>query len=93
MDSKRTVMTGAYSNQRPLNTEEQALFRQVTAHLSGVGYTPESVSTQVVAGRNYRFICKAVTVTREPQTYQAEVIVFEPLPGRGEPHITSIKRL
>lgn len=87
------MIAGGYSQQRPLKAEEVALFKQVTAELDGVSYTPESVSTQVVAGRNYRFICKAVTVTREPQTYQAEVVVFEPLPGRGEPRITSFKRL
>lgn len=86
-------MTGAYGQQRPLKATEAELFRTVTAGLDGVGYTPQSVATQVVAGTNYRFICNAVTTTREPQTYQAEVVVYQPLPGHGEARITKITRL
>ena len=48
---------------------------------------------QVVAGTNYRFVCKAKTVTPNPETYRAEVIVFKPLPGQGEAKITKITRL
>lgn len=88
------MIAGGYSQQRDLTPEELELFKTVTAEIDGVNYTPESVSTQVVAGKNYRFICKAVTVTAEPQTYQAEVTVFQPLPHKQEaPRITSIKKL
>lgn len=87
------VVTGGYTQQRPLSDEERELFRQVTHGMTGVSYTPETVATQVVAGTNYRFICTAKTATRNPETYQAEVTVFQPLPGRGEPKITAIKRL
>lgn len=52
--------------------------------MTGVSYTPESVATQVVAGTNYRFICTAKTATPGPETYEAEIIVFQPLPGQGE---------
>ena len=86
-------MTGAYTDQRPLNDEEKKLFRTVTANLAGVRYTPESVATQVVAGTNYRFVCTAEPVTQAPQTFRAEVFIFQPLPGRGEAHITEIRRL
>ncbi len=90
---ERVVMTGGYTEQRPLSEQERALFHQLTQGLTGVAYTPESVATQVVAGINYRFVCKARTVTLDPETYQAEVTVYQPLPGQGEARITSIKRL
>ena len=60
---------------------------------TGVSYTPESVATQVVAGTNYRFICTAKTATPGPETYEAEIIVFQPLPGQGEAKIAKITRL
>lgn len=91
--SEKTHLSGGFSAQRPLNEADQALFRSLTAELDGVGYTPQSVATQVVAGTNYRFICKAVTVTRKPKSYQAEVTIYKPLPNHGEPRITAIKKL
>lgn len=90
---KRMQMTGAYGQQRPLRAEEAELFRTMTTGLVGVSYTPQSVATQVVAGTNYRFICNAVTATHKPQSYQAEVVVYQPLPGQGEARITKITRL
>lgn len=91
--TKTQMIAGGYSQQREPNAEELALFKQVTAELDGVKYTPETVATQVVAGRNYRFVCKAVTATREPKTYKAEVVVYQPLPGQGEPRISKITKL
>ncbi len=90
---EQTQMCGGYTQQRPLTEEDQTLFDAVTEGMTGVVYTPESVATQVVAGTNYRFVCTAKTLTREPETYRAEVTVFQPLPGRGEAKITEIKRL
>ena len=46
-----------------------------------------------MAGTNYRFICTAKTVTPGPETYEAEIIVFQPLPGQGEAKIAKITRL
>lgn len=91
--TESTVLTGGYTQQRSLDDRERELFRQVTHGITGVSYTPESVATQIVAGTNYRFVCTAKTATLHPETYKAEVIVFQPLPGRGDPKITSIKRL
>ena len=90
---KKTILCGGYTQQRPLEASERELFRQVKAGMTGVSYTPESVGTQVVAGTNYRFVCKAKTMTPNPETYRAEVIVFKPLPGQGEAKITKITRL
>lgn len=91
--TEKTVLCGGYTQQRPLTEAETDLFRKVTHGMTGVSYTPQSVATQVVAGTNYRFVCTAKTATRNPETYQAEVIVYQPLPGQGEAKITSIKRL
>lgn len=91
--TESTVSVGGYTQQRPLDDPERELFRQVTHGMTGVSYTPESVATQIVAGTNYRFVCTAKTATLHTETYKAEVTVFQPLPGRGEPEITSIKRL
>lgn len=87
------TVTGGYTAQRALNDDEKALFNRVTAKIDSVKYTPESVATQVVSGTNYRFVCKAVSTSGQPQTYKAAVIVYQPLPNQGEARITKIERL
>ena len=82
-----------YTGQRPLEASDRELFRRATTGMTGVSYTPESVATQVVAGTNYRFICTAKTTTPGLETYEAEIIVFQPLPGQGEAKIAKITRL
>lgn len=86
-------LVGGYTDQRPLDDEDRRLFDKATENLAGVKYTPQTVATQVVAGTNYRFICTAETVTREPKAFRAEVTVFRPLPGQGAPRITQIRQL
>ena len=86
---EKTILCGGYTRQRPLEASDRELFRRATAGMTGVSYTPESVATQVVAGTNYRFICTAKTATPGPETYEAEIIVFQFRPaaagaGRGE---------
>lgn len=91
--SEKPILAGAYTQQRPLNDDDKALFRAAIAEIDGVGYHPETVATQVVAGTNYRFICTAKPSTLHPKEYKAEVTVFQPLPGRGDPKVTGVKRL
>lgn len=91
--TEKEMVAGGYTQQRALKEDETALFEAATRGLTGVSYTPESVATQIVAGTNYRFICTAVTATADPKTYKAMVTIFRPLPGRGDPKITSIERL
>ncbi|MEG0807831.1 MAG: hypothetical protein RR410_05695 [Alistipes sp.] len=91
--SEKTMLCGAYTAQREPTTEEIQLFAAVTASLSDVNYTPTSVATQVVAGTNYRFICKAEAVASQAPTHSVEIIVYRPLPQQGEPRITQITRL
>ena len=90
---EKQMLSGGYTQQRPLDAEELELFQKATDSLTGVSYTPESVATQVVAGTNFRFICSAQTTSSPPETYKAEVTIFRPLPGRGDAKISNIKRL
>jgi hypothetical protein len=85
------ALVGAYGPLEPLDTKTKEIFAKATKGLLGVGYTPLLVATQVVAGTNYFYICNARMVVPEAQPFSAEVIIFQPL--KGDPHITSIKRL
>ncbi len=90
----RKQTAGAYTEMRALTPEDKAVFDEAMQGLVGVTYTPDSVATQVVNGTNYKFLCKAVTATREPMTYAAEVVVYKPLPqSGGQAVLTSIVRL
>lgn len=70
----------------PVPDDALEVFARATAGTPHAGLVPEKVSTQVVAGTNYRFVCSdggdALVVS-----------VFEPLPGRGAPEISGVVRL
>lgn len=76
----------AYSTQ--ISTEEMNVFNQALEGLLGVNYTPLAVSTQVVAGMNYKFFCNAKGVYPNAIDEGAIVTIYQPL--EGQPHITSI---
>ncbi len=82
---------GGYSEFRKLTREEQLIFDQALEGLVGAGYTPLLVSTQVVAGLNYRFYCDAVGITNPPMYFNAYVYVFRSL--EGEIKLTKIARV
>jgi hypothetical protein len=85
------AMVGAYGAFQPVDSKTKDIFeRALKGHL-GVGYTPLIVSTQVVAGTNYLYMCNGQVVSPGAQPFPAEVIIFDPL--EGPPHITSIKRI
>ena len=73
---------------------------------------PVEVATQVVAGINYRFLCKTGSgsgseteggskvegglkdgIGSKVEGADIVVIVFKPLPGRGEPEVTGFEYL
>ena len=92
-----SAMTGAYGEQRELTDSEMEMFRSaVAAYDSTVYYTPLSVSTQVVAGTNYRFWCRSENLSESDAAQDNPghcwVIIFKPLPGRGEPVVTSVQK-
>ena len=74
--------TGAYDKPTKVTIEEIALFHKAVD--TRMALTPKKVSRQVVAGTNYEFICKGT------DGKEHVVVVFQPLPGQGEPRVTSI---
>lgn len=85
------IVPGSWSPFKALNDEEKQIFDKALKGLVGVVYTPEKVSSQVVAGVNYRFFCHAVTVTREEHKFHAIVKIHVAL--SGEAQITDIQRV
>lgn len=80
------MLCGGYSPESTeISAESLALFQSLIADSENKNLVPISVSTQVVAGMNYNFVCKD-SVTNKSY----EVIIYKPLPGRGDPSITSI---
>ncbi len=86
------TIVGGWTAYHPLTKEDQKVFDEALAGFTGVKYTPQSVSTQIVAGVNYRFRCKATLPGPEPIQWEAIVEIYAPL-GDKKPHITSINRL
>lgn len=84
------VMVGAYTPfTTEISPEAKEVFNKALAGLVGVDYTPLAVSTQVVAGTNYRFFCNAKPVYPNAPVEGAMVYIYQPL--EGEPHITNIQ--
>lgn len=98
--AKPQPLCGGYTEQREPTEEEMDMFRTVMTSVD-VAYTPLSVSTQVVAGTNYRFYCRYEDSSDGIQRKEADddkygycwVTIFKPLPGRGEPTLTSIEKI
>lgn len=90
--SSEPTLVGGYSEPRKLSNEERALFDDVAAEMAGVKYTPINVSTQIVVGVNYRFLCKGKEQERGGKKFYAVIVVHKPLPNAGEPKVISIER-
>ena len=72
-----------------LPEEVQKAFDTALAGFAGVGYSPIAyLGSQVVAGANYAILCNATTVTAEPQSALAVVVVYADLEGGAQ--ITSV---
>ncbi|KDC44967.1 hypothetical protein, partial [Pseudoalteromonas fuliginea] len=67
------------------------IFDQAMEGFVGVKYTPQSVSTQVVAGMNYRFKSLA-SMPPSDVVWEAIVEIYQPLNG-SRPYVTGITRL
>lgn len=76
-------LAGGFSDPRQLEESDLELFKAAAEAYGKPLPAPAHVSTQVVAGLNYRFVCQNDTI----------VTIFRPLPGRGEPGITSVKKV
>jgi len=79
--SETPPVIGVYSEDRPITGEDMAVFNEAMESLVGVSYEPTLVSTQAVAGINYRFTCTATPVIPDPEPYRALVFIHKPLEG------------
>lgn len=84
---------GGYSGIREPDMDEYQLFREVTDKVEGMTFTPLTVQTQVVAGINYKFYCRFCDGSEEYSPGHCYLTIYKPLPGQGEPTITSIEKL
>lgn len=82
-DFRQQFMTGAYADYREVSAEDMLVFSG--AYTGRIALHPQSVATQVVAGTNYKFICT------DDNGMVVKVVVFKPLPGRGEPEVSVIE--
>ena len=71
-----TTVVGEWTAFAKPTAVELEVFNEATKGFVGVKYTPEKVSSQVVEGMNYRFICKAVPATLDPLAFQAMVQIY-----------------
>jgi hypothetical protein len=90
LKAKGTIL-GGWTTYGALTAEDREVFNEALNGFVGVTYTPNEVSTQIVAGTNYRFKCTASTPPSEV-VWEAIVEIFQPL-GNQKPHITGITRL
>ncbi|MDR2704199.1 MAG: hypothetical protein LBC02_00315, partial [Planctomycetaceae bacterium] len=85
------TQVGGWSHYKALDDEAQKIFEEATNNLVGAKYTPFCVSGQVVAGKNYCFLCLSTTVTPDPVEKNVYVEVFVGLDGKaGKPKFTEL---
>ena len=78
---ERIQLVGAYTGQREPTAEELNLFRKV-APSSEMELTPISVSTQVVAGLNYKFLCSYEDKT-DGSKGRCLIVIYKDLQGNA----------
>jgi hypothetical protein len=88
--SNQATMCGGWTPYHDLTPEDQAVFDEAMNGFVGVHYKPQAVSTQVVAGVNYRFRCQASMPPAEV-LWEAIVEIFKPLDGKA--HVIGIVRI
>jgi len=88
--STQEALCGGWTPYTAITPEDRTIFDEALKGFVGVTYTPETVSTQIVAGTNYRFKCDA---SRPPAEviWEAIVEIYKPL--NEEPYITNITRI
>jgi flavodoxin len=84
------MLMGGFSEQRPLAAEDSAVFAEATKDYAYLGLKPLSVSTQIVAGTNYLFVCE-MNAFGGPAV-QTNVKIFKPLPDRGAAELIVVEK-
>lgn len=82
-DNISRFMTGAYTGYREMTLEENTIF--LDAYKAADKLHPWTVSTQVVAGINYRYACT------DENGEEYVVTIYKPLPNQGEPRVTGVE--
>lgn len=88
MDTK-TVVGGWTDFDFTISADAKEVLHSVTGKLLGVKYVPIAVSTQIVAGTNYCFLCEATGVFPGACTSLVEIYIYRPL--KGDAYLSSIK--
>lgn len=88
--SNQELPAGGWTPYHSLSKEDDAVFKEALQGHVGVHYVPQLVSTQVVAGTNYRFKCNA-SIPPALVIWEAIIEIFKPL--NGKPYITGIIRI
>lgn len=83
-------VVGGWTAYHKLTPEDKLVFDEALKGFVGVKYTPNTVSTQVVSGTNYRYKCTA-SVPPAEVVWEAIVEIYKPL--NGKPYITGIIRI
>ncbi len=86
-DNKQLI-PGGWTPFHDLTPEDRQVFQAATEKLTGVDYTPLLVSTQVVEGTNYKFVCDSKVVYPNAEMHRTMVYIFKPL--NGIPEVTAI---
>jgi len=89
-EAKDQTLLGGWTPYHDLSTEDKKVFDEATHNLLGVKYTPKKVSTQLVNGTNYRFMCSA-SMPPSNAVWEAIISIYKPL--TGAPYITGIQRI
>lgn len=89
--STQETQLGGWTPYHPLTPNDQKVFDEAMKGFVGVNYKPELVSTQVVAGINYRFKCQA-SLPQGGTIWEAIVEIYAPLGGLP-PHVIGITRI
>ena len=83
-------LSGGWSEPRPLTMQDRKIFAETMGGMVGATYTPHLVSTQVVNGTNYAFLCGMRTATYPADVGFAVVTAHKPLNGTAQ--LTDIKK-
>lgn len=87
MEEETQTLPGGWSPYHDLTPNDRKVFDEAIEGIVGVDYTPSKVSTQVIAGMNYRFKC---TASAPPALVVWEAIVEIVKPLHGRPFVKGI---
>ena len=88
LDPGKSPLPGGWTDFKPVDSSARQVFDQATRNLLGVRLDPLSVREQVVAGRNYQFLCSSTPIVPGAAATKVLVDIYQPL--NGAPTVTSV---